>query len=79
MYEPKKKPFAQGGQQFYCKKNTIIINYWYNTDFSISIVGLTRYFNVPRLKIVAQKLLFCNLQYSVEISALYTMMYQYKI
>ena len=47
--------FTQGGQYFYCKKNAIIINYWYNTEFEIPIVGLPRYCNVPRLKTVAQK------------------------
>ena len=32
-----------------------MINYWYNTEFEIPIVGLPRYFNVPILNIVAQK------------------------
>ena len=48
-------PFDQGGGYFYCEKNAIIINYWYNTEFAIPIVGLMRYFNVPRLNIVVTK------------------------
>ena len=48
-------PFDQGGGYFYCEKNAIIINYWYNTEFAIPIVRLTIYSNVTRLTIVAQK------------------------
>ena len=38
-----KLPFSQGGEYFYCKKNRIIIDYWYNIEFSIYIVGFLRY------------------------------------
>ena len=47
--------FAQGGKQFYCKKNEIIINYCYSKQFEIPIVGFQRYCNVPRINIVALK------------------------
>ena len=50
--------FTQGGQYFYCKKNAIIINYWYNTYFAIHIVGLPKDLNVPILNIFAQKTVF---------------------
>ena len=42
----------RGRKWFHCNQNIIFLNYYYITSFSINIHGFTRYFKVPKLKIV---------------------------
>ena len=74
-----KFPFAQGGESFYCKKNTIIINLRFNIEFAIPIVRFPIYCNVTILKIVAKKMLFYTLKYSVKRHVLNTIISQEKL
>ena len=55
-----KNSLLREGQYFYCKKNKIIINYCYNTQFAIPIFGLPIHYNVPRLNIIEQKAVILN-------------------